>query len=47
MPPIKQTPNEMKTNEKKPCYKRNCTRDPGVADMLEGPDTGLFHAQGR
>ncbi|MCI4383583.1 hypothetical protein PGIGA_G00028130 [Pangasianodon gigas] len=47
MLPIKQTPNEMEKNEIKPCYKRNFTRDPGVPDMLEGPDTGLFHSQGR
>lgn len=47
MLPIKQPPNEMEKNEITPCYKRNLTRDTGVPDMQEGPDTGLFHSQGR
>ncbi|KAK3533838.1 hypothetical protein QTP70_032953 [Hemibagrus guttatus] len=47
MPNIKETPNEMEKNEIKPCHRRNFTRDPGVPDMLEGPDTGLSPSQGR
>lgn len=47
MPHIKEIPNKMKKNEIKPCYKGNYTRDPGLPDMLEGPETGLFHSQGR
>ncbi|KAG7327856.1 hypothetical protein KOW79_009462 [Hemibagrus wyckioides] len=47
MPNVKETPNELENNEKKLCYKRNFTRDPGGPDMLEGPDTGLSQSQGR
>lgn len=47
MPNINITPNELEKNEIKSCYKRNFTRDPGGPDMLEGPDTGLSHSQGR
>ncbi|KAF7703502.1 hypothetical protein HF521_022509 [Silurus meridionalis] len=44
---IKQTPNGIEKNEIKPCYKRNGTKDPGLPDVQEGPDTGLFYSQGR
>lgn len=47
MSPIDQSLHEMEKNEIKPCYKIFFTRDPGVPDVLVGPDTGLFHAQGR